>query len=72
VERVTITLDKRTLAAIRRLAGPRGMSRFVAIAAKERLAQLGRVRARPERTGKRSVAPVRRSAPKSRFKGGAR
>jgi hypothetical protein len=40
VERITATLDKNTLAAIRRVAGPRGVSRFLQIAARERLARL--------------------------------
>jgi hypothetical protein len=40
VERVTATIDPQTLAQIRRVAGPRGVSSFLAIAAKERLARL--------------------------------
>lgn len=40
VERVTVTIDERTLAQIRRVAGPRGVSSFLATAAKERLARL--------------------------------
>ena len=40
MERVTATLDKETLAAIRRVAGPRGVSAFLQIAARERLARL--------------------------------
>lgn len=40
VERVTATIDERTLAQIRRVAGPRGVSNFLATAARERLARL--------------------------------
>jgi hypothetical protein len=40
VERITITIDKRTLAAIKRVAGPRGVSSFLSKLAKERLAHL--------------------------------
>jgi hypothetical protein len=40
VERVTATIDEQTLAAIRRLAGPRGVSAFLEAAARERLARL--------------------------------
>lgn len=40
MERVTTTIDERTLARIRRAAGPRGVSKFLALAAKERLARL--------------------------------
>jgi len=40
VERITATIDERTLAQIRRVAGPRGVSSFLATAAKERLARL--------------------------------
>jgi hypothetical protein len=40
VARVTTTFDKHTLAQIRRVAGPRGVSSFLATAAKERLARL--------------------------------
>jgi hypothetical protein len=40
MERVTATLDKETLTAIRRVAGPRGVSRFLNLAARERLARL--------------------------------
>ncbi|HEU4733936.1 MAG TPA: hypothetical protein VFT22_38860 [Kofleriaceae bacterium] len=40
MERVTATIDERTLAQIRRVAGPRGVSSFLAIAARERLARL--------------------------------
>jgi hypothetical protein len=40
MERVTATIDERTLAQIKRVAGPRGVSRFLAVAAKERLARL--------------------------------
>lgn len=40
VERVTATIDKQTLAQIRRVAGPRGVSSFLAAAAKERLVRL--------------------------------
>jgi hypothetical protein len=39
-ERVTATLDAETLAAIRRVAGPLGVSRFLDQAARERLARL--------------------------------
>jgi hypothetical protein len=38
--RVTATMDERTLAQIRRVAGPRGVSSFLALAAKERFARL--------------------------------
>lgn len=40
MERVTATLDKETLATIRRVAGSRGVSRFLSVAARERLARL--------------------------------
>jgi hypothetical protein len=40
MERVTATLDAETLAKIRRVAGPRGVSRFLNLAARERLARL--------------------------------
>ncbi len=40
MERVTATLDAETLSAIRRLAGPRGVSAFLQAAAQERLARL--------------------------------
>jgi len=36
VERVTITIDKATLARIRQIAGSRGVSKFIAEAARER------------------------------------
>lgn len=41
MERVTATLDEATIAEIRRLAGPRGVSAFLQTAARERLARLG-------------------------------
>ena len=41
MERVTTTIDGETLAAIREVAGPRGVSAFLQAAARERL---GRVR----------------------------
>jgi hypothetical protein len=40
VERVTATLDDDTVAKIRRVAGPRGVSNFLNEAARERLARL--------------------------------
>ena len=40
MERVTATLDEQTLAKIRHVAGPRGVSRFLNEAARERLARL--------------------------------
>jgi len=40
MERVTATLDEETIAAIRRVAGPRGVSRFLQTAARERLVRL--------------------------------
>jgi hypothetical protein len=40
LERVTVTFDEATLAAIRGVAGHRGVSRFLQIAARERLARL--------------------------------
>jgi hypothetical protein len=40
MERVTATLDAATLAAIRSLAGPRGVSGFLQAAARERIARL--------------------------------
>jgi hypothetical protein len=40
MERVTATLDVETLAKIRRVAGPRGVSSFLNEAARERLARL--------------------------------
>lgn len=41
MERVTATIDEETMAAIRRVAGPRGVSSFLQLAAKERLGRLG-------------------------------
>jgi hypothetical protein len=40
MERVTATIDAETLAAIREVAGPRGVSAFLQIAARERIARL--------------------------------
>lgn len=40
MERVTATMDAETLGAIRRVAGRRGVSSFLQIAARERLARL--------------------------------
>lgn len=40
MERVTATLEAETLKRIRRVAGPRGVSGFLSIAARERLARL--------------------------------
>lgn len=40
MQRVTATLDEETLAKIRRVAGPRGVSSFLNLAASERLARL--------------------------------
>jgi hypothetical protein len=40
MERVTATLDRETLARIRRVAGPRSVSSFLNTAAVERLARL--------------------------------
>ena len=40
MERVTATIDEQTLAAIRRFAGPRGVSSFLEAAARERLLRL--------------------------------
>jgi hypothetical protein len=40
MERITTTIDGETLAAIREVAGPRGVSAFLQIAARERLARL--------------------------------
>ena len=40
MERVTATLDEETLAKIRRVAGPRGVSNFLNHAAREHLARL--------------------------------
>lgn len=40
MERVTATFDEETLAEIRRVAGPRGVSAFLQAAARERLARL--------------------------------
>ena len=40
MERVTATIDEETLIAIRRVAGRRGVSAFLQIAARERLARL--------------------------------
>jgi hypothetical protein len=40
MERVTATLDEETITAIRRVAGPRGVSAFLQVAARERLARL--------------------------------
>lgn len=40
MERITATFDKETISAIRRVAGPRGVSAFLQVAARERLARL--------------------------------
>lgn len=40
MERVTATIDPETLAEIKRIAGPRGVSSFLQLAATERLARL--------------------------------
>ena len=40
MERITATFDAKTLAAIRKIAGPRGVSAFLQVAARERLARL--------------------------------
>lgn len=40
MERVTATLESETVKRIRRVAGPRGVSRFLDLAARERLARL--------------------------------
>jgi hypothetical protein len=40
VERVTVTIDEKTMARIRRIAGNRGVSRFLASAARDRLARV--------------------------------
>jgi len=40
MERITTTIDGETLAAIRELAGPRGVSSFLQAAARERLMRL--------------------------------
>jgi hypothetical protein len=40
MERVTATIDSQTLARIKRVAGKRGVSAFIAAAAKARLARL--------------------------------
>lgn len=40
MERVTATFDEETISAIRRVAGPRGVSAFLQLAARERLARL--------------------------------
>ena len=40
MERVTATIDAETLAAIREVAGPRGVSAFLQTAARERIARL--------------------------------
>jgi hypothetical protein len=40
MERVTATIDKQTLTAIRRVAGKRGVSAFLQVAARERLARM--------------------------------
>lgn len=40
MERITATFDEETLAKIRRVAGPRGVSSFLNDAARERLARM--------------------------------
>lgn len=40
MERITATIDAQTMGRIRRVAGPRGVSAFLARAAQERLARL--------------------------------
>ena len=41
VERITISIDKKTLKRIKALAGARGVSRFLTVAARERLGRMG-------------------------------
>ena len=40
MERVTVTIDSETASEIRRVAGPRGVSAFLAAAARDRLVRL--------------------------------
>lgn len=40
MDRISATFDRKTLQAIRRMAGPRGVSSFLQVAARERLVRL--------------------------------
>jgi hypothetical protein len=40
MDRITASFDRRTIREIRRIAGPRGVSAFLQVAAAERLAKL--------------------------------
>jgi len=69
MERVTTTIDGETLAAIREIAGPRGVSAFLQTAARERLARLrviGLLDALDARYGKPSAAVSRAVAKDAR------
>jgi hypothetical protein len=69
MERVTATMDDETLAAIREVAGPRGVSAFLQTAARERLARLrilGLLDELDSRHGKPSAAVRRRVAADAR------
>jgi hypothetical protein len=58
MERVTATLDEDTLAKIRRVAGPRGVSGFLNEAAREHLARLELRGLLDELDAKHGVAPA--------------
>jgi hypothetical protein len=58
MERVTATLDEATLAQIRKVAGPRGVSQFLNHAARERLARLELRGLLDELDKKHGAAPV--------------
>lgn len=68
MERITATLEADTLREIRRVAGPRGVSRFLSMAARERLARLellgllDELDARHGKPEKAAIADVKRDA----------
>lgn len=59
MERVTATIDEDTLAKIRHVAGPRGVSSFLNEAARERLARLELHGLLNELDAKHGAAPAR-------------
>ena len=64
MERVTATIDAATLAAIREVAGPQGVSSFLEAAARERLARL-RLLGLLDELDARYGAPARPSSARS-------
>jgi hypothetical protein len=59
MERITATFDDETLAKIRRIAGPRGVSSFLNEAARERLARLELRGMLDELDAKHGAAPTK-------------